>query len=197
MPKPDKRVDAYIAKAPEFAKPILTRIREIVHEGCPECEETLKWSAPTFMYAGAIMCGMVTFKEHCAFHFWKGSLFMREKKEDNGRGQFGRITSVSDLPSKKVLIGYIKQAMAVNESGVKVERGPSAKPKLTMPKAFADALKKNKKASAVFDAFSASAKYEYVEWIAGAKTDATRDKRIEQAVEWIAEGKKRNWKYQR
>jgi uncharacterized protein YdeI (YjbR/CyaY-like superfamily) len=196
MPKTDKRIDAYIAKAPDFAKPILTRIREIVHEGCPDVEETLKWSAPTFMYAGAIMCGMVTFKEHCAFHFWKGQLFMPEKKEDDGRGQFGRLTKVSDLPSKKVIVGYIEQAMAINEAGTTVKRPVKAKPKLATPSSFTTALKKNKQAHSTFGEFSPSAQREYVEWIAGAKTDATRNKRIEQAIEWIAEGKKRNWKYQ-
>jgi len=195
MPIIDKRVDAYIAKAPEFAKPILTRIREIVHEGCPNVEETLKWSAPTFMHNG-ILCGMVAFKEHCAFHFWKGKLVVEEEAEGVAGKQFGRLYTVSDLPSKKVLIGYIKKAMALNDTGAKVARVPSAKPKLATPKPFTDALKKNKTASSVFEAFSPSAKHEYVEWIVGAKTDATRDKRIEQAIEWIAEGKKRNWKYQ-
>jgi uncharacterized protein YdeI (YjbR/CyaY-like superfamily) len=196
MPTTDKRVDAYIAKAPDFAKPILTKVRELVHEGCPDCEETLKWSSPTFMYAGAIMCGMVTFKEHAAFHFWKGALFMEEKEEGAGRGQFGRLAKVSDLPPKKVILGYIKKAMAINEAGTTVKRPPKEKAKLATPASFTAALKKNKKANTEFGAFSPSAQREYVEWIVDAKTDATRGKRIEQAVAWIAEGKKRNWKYQ-
>ena len=195
MPKIDKRVDAYIAKAPEFAKPILTRIREIVHEGCPDVEETIKWSTPNFQYNG-MLCGMVAFKEYCAFHFWKGKLVVEQETEGVAGKQFGRLYEVSDLPPKKELIRYTKKAMALNDAGVKVERGSSAKPKLVSPKPFTDALKKSKQAADVFETFSASAKYEYVEWIVGAKTDATRDKRIAQAVEWISEGKKRNWKYQ-
>ena len=193
----DKRVDAYIAKSPEFARPILTRIREIVHEGCPECEETLKWSAPTFMYKDAILCGMVSFKQHCIFHFWKGTLVVPTADKEGAGGQFGKLTKVSDLPPKKELLGYIKKAMALNEAGIKETKRPvKPKPALATPKELTAALKKNKAALATFDGFSPSAKREYVEWIIDAKTDATRAKRIEQAVEWIAEGKKRNWKYQ-
>jgi uncharacterized protein YdeI (YjbR/CyaY-like superfamily) len=193
----DRRIDAYIAKSPEFARPILTRIREIVHEGCPECEETLKWRAPTFMYKGAILCGMVSFKQHCIFHFWKGTLVVPIADKEGAGGQFGKLTQVSDLPPKKELLGYIKKAMALNEAGIKEAKRPvKPKPALATPKELTAALKKNKAALATFESFSPSAKREYVEWIVDAKTDATRAKRIEQAVEWIAEGKKRNWKYQ-
>jgi len=193
----DKRIDSYIAKSPEFARPILTRIREIVHEGCPECEETLKWSAPTFMYKDAILCGMVSFKQHCIFHFWKGTLVVPSADKEGAGGQFGKLTKVSDLPPKKELLGYIKKAMALNEAGIKEAKRPvKPKPVLATPKELTAALKKNKAALATFEGFSPSAKREYVEWIVDAKTDDTRAKRIAQAVEWIAEGKKRNWKYQ-
>jgi len=193
----DKRVDAYIAKSPEFARPILARIREIVHEGCPECEETLKWSAPTFMYKDAILCGMVSFKQHCIFHFWKGTLVVPSADKEGAGGQFGKLTKVSDLPPKKELLGYIKKAMALNEAGIKEAKRPvKPKPALATPKELTAALKKNKAALATFEGFSPSAKREYVEWIVDAKTDETRAKRIAQAVEWIAEGKKRNWKYE-
>ena len=193
----DKRIDAYIAKSPEFARPILTRIREIVHEGCPECEETLKWNAPTFMYKDAILCGMVSFKQHCIFHFWKGTLVVPSADKEGAGGQFGKLTKVSDLPPKKELFGYIKKAMALNEAGIKETKRPiKPKPALATPKELTAALKKNKAALATFVDFSPSAKREYVEWIVDAKTDDTRAKRIAQAVEWIAEGKKRNWKYQ-
>ena len=196
MPKIDKRIDAYIAKSAEFARPILTRIREIVHEGCPDCEETLKWSAPTFMYHG-ILCGMVAFKEHCIFHFWKGTLVVPTADKEGAGGQFGKLTKVSDLPPKKELIGYIKKAMAVNESGGKETKRP-VKPKaaLATPADLTAALRKNKPAAATFKGFPPSAQREYVEWILEAKSGETRTRRIAQAVEWMAEGKKRNWKYQ-
>ena len=195
MPKTDKRIDAYIENAADFAQPILTRVRQIVHEACPEVEETLKWGHPSFMYHG-IMCGMASFKEYCAFHFWKGALIIENSASDQMWGQLGRLAKVSDLPPKKVLVGYVKKAMELNEEGTKVPRRP-VKPKkeLTMPDAFMAAIKKNKKALAGFEAFSPSHKREYVEWITDAKGEDTRDRRIAQAVEWMAEGKPRNWKY--
>ena len=195
MPKTDKRVDAYIAKAPDFAKPILTHLRAIVHEGCPECEETIKWNTPNFMYNG-MLCGMVAFKEHCAFHFWKGKLVVDEDEKEGAGRQFGKLSKVSDLPSKKVLLAYVKKAKALNDSGVKVKRPARAKPALETPKDLIAALKKNKKAQATFDGFSPSAKREYIEWLSDAKSEETRLRRLTQAVEWMADGKQRNWKYQ-
>jgi uncharacterized protein YdeI (YjbR/CyaY-like superfamily) len=193
----DPRIDAYIAKSPEFAQPILTHLRAVVHEACPTVEETTKWSAPHFDYYG-MMCGMAAFKEHCAFGFWKASLVLDDKnaKAQDAMGHFGRITSVADLPPKKTLVGYIKKAMALNEQGVPVKR-PSKRPKkpLAVPGYFMTALKKNKKALATFEGFSPSHKRDYVEWITEAKTEETRDRRLASAVEWMAEGKPRNWKY--
>jgi uncharacterized protein YdeI (YjbR/CyaY-like superfamily) len=199
MGKKDPRIDAYIAKSADFAKPILTYIREAVHAGCPDVEETLKWSMPAFMHHG-ILCGMAAFKEHAAFNMWKGRLIVGDEKDRDAMGQFGRLTKVSDLPSKRVLTGYIKQAVALNEDGVKVPkiRKPGLERKVipTAPPAdFAAALKKNAKARATFDGFSPSHKREYVEWITEAKRDETRKRRLEQAVEMLAEGKTRHWKY--
>jgi uncharacterized protein YdeI (YjbR/CyaY-like superfamily) len=195
MPNTDKRIDAYIDNAADFAKPILTRVREIIHEACPDVEETLKWGHPAFMYHG-ILCGMASFKEYCAFHFWKGALIIEGASGDQMWGQLGRLTKVSDLPAKKLLVGYVKKAMVLNAEGTKVPR-PPAKPKkeLVMPEPFMAAIKKNKKALAGYEAFSPSHKREYIEWITDAKGEDTRARRIAQAVEWMAEGKPRNWKY--
>jgi uncharacterized protein YdeI (YjbR/CyaY-like superfamily) len=195
----NKQFDAYIARSADWAQPILTRIREIVHEACPDVEEEMKWSSPTFVYQG-ILCGMVAFKEHAAFHFWKGELVTGTPLGANGMGaaaQFGRMRSVKDLPPRKELVAYIKKAMKLNEAGVKVERPKKKRPALAMPDYFMAAIKRNKKALAAYEAFSPSHRREYIEWITDAKTDATRDKRVAQAVEWMAEGKGRNWKYQR
>lgn len=192
----DPRIDAYIAKSADFAKPILTYLREIVHRACPRVEETMKWSAPHFMYEG-MLCGMASFKSHCAFGFWKGGLVLDAKgKTREAMGHFGRITSLEDLPSKKVLSGYIRKAMALNEKGIpsptRTKRAP--KPEAAVPKDLAAALDKNQKAGATFD-FSPSHRREYVEWITEAKTEATRQRRLETAIGWMAEGKSRNWKY--
>jgi len=194
----DPRIDAYIAKSADFAKPILTHLREVVHAACPDIEETMKWSAPHFDYKGA-MCGMAAFKEHCAFGFWKGSLILGENsRSGEAMGHLGRITRISDLPTKKVLAGYIKQAVKLNNAGVKVERmkGGAKKP-LPTPPDLARALKSNKAARAAFDGFSPSARREYVEWLLDAKTEDTRTRRLETATGWIAEGKTRHWKYQK
>lgn len=195
----NKQFDAYIAKSPDWAQPILTSLRAIVHETCPDVDEELKWSSPTFTYHG-IMCGMVAFKEYATFHFWKGELVTGTALGANGMGaaaQFGRMTSVRDLPPKRQLVSYIKKAMKLNEDGVKVDRPKKKRATLTMPDYFLAAIKKNRKALAAYEKFSPSHRREYIEWIVDAKTDATRDKRVAQAVEWMAEGKARNWKYQR
>ncbi|MCI0560527.1 MAG: YdeI/OmpD-associated family protein, partial [Nitrososphaera sp.] len=162
----------------------------------PQVEEDMKWRNPTFMYKG-ILCGMGAFKEHAIFGFWKGTLIIADKgKSLEAMGSFGRITKVSDLPSKKILIGYVKQAMALNEQGVKapVKHDKPKKP-VRVPPYLSAALKKNKKALATFENFSPSHKREYIEWVTEAKTEETRNKRLQTAVEWIAQGKGRNWKY--
>jgi uncharacterized protein YdeI (YjbR/CyaY-like superfamily) len=201
MGKKDPRVDKYIIKSQEFAQPILHHIRELIHKGCPEVEETMKWSFPHFNYKG-ILCSMAAFKEHCTVSFWKGSLIpgLPDKNKNSGgtaMGQFGRITSLDDLPPDKILIGIVRKARKLNEDGIKspTRSRPVVKKDLVIPEFFAAALKKNKKAASVFDGFSYSHKKEYVEWISEAKTEITRNKRLATAVEWIMEGKIRNWKY--
>jgi uncharacterized protein YdeI (YjbR/CyaY-like superfamily) len=202
MASHDPRIDAYIAKSADFAKPILDYIRETVHTACPNVEETMKWSTPHFVYAGGILCGMASFKEHCAFGFWKGSLIVDadSNKGKDAMGQFGRITKIGDLPSKKILTGYVKQAMKLNEEGVKTparSKPKVKKPDLEMPASFDAALKKNRKARTTFDALSPSHRREYVEWIANAKADATKERRTATAIDWLSEGKSLNWKYER
>jgi uncharacterized protein YdeI (YjbR/CyaY-like superfamily) len=192
----DKRVDAYVAKSAHFAKPILEHIRDVVHEGCPEVEETIKWGFPNYQYKG-MLCSMAAFKEHCTFGFWKGSLIVdaADRRSDEAMGQLGRITKLADLPPRKKLVGYVKKAKELNDAGVKVAKTTKPKPVLEPPADLLAALRKNKKAQAAFDKFPPSHKREYVEWIVEAKTDETRQRRLAQAVEWMAEGKPRNWKY--
>ena len=195
----DRRVDAYIAQSAHFARPILTHLRELVHTGCPDIEEAIKWSMPSFLYRGKILCGVAAFKQHCAFGFWKGREMGYSDREGEAMGQFGRITSRKDLPPKKELLALIKRA--VQDSEVRAAQPKIAAPKKAVkpppqtPDDFAAALKKNKKALAVYEAFSPSCKREYVDWITEAKREETRAKRLAQAIEWIAEGKQRNWKY--
>ncbi len=194
----DDRVDAYIGRSADFAQPILTHLRDLVHATCPDVEETMKWSFPHFMYKG-VLCSMASFKEHCAFGFWKSSLIVRKggAEVEQAMGQFGRITKLSDLPAKKILSGYIKEAMKLNETGVKspTRSQPKTLTEVIVPDDLAGALKKNKQALATFEKFSPSNKREYIEWITEAKTEATRARRLEMAIEWMAEGKPRNWKY--
>jgi uncharacterized protein YdeI (YjbR/CyaY-like superfamily) len=195
MGKRDPRVDAYIATAADFAKPILTELREIVHAACPDCEEAMKWRSPTFMYKG-MLCGMSAFKEHAVFGFWKGPLVVEEQTGDNQYRVFDRLTKLSDLPSKKVLTGYIKKAMALNDAGVTIKKAPRAPAKpIVVPKDLAAALAKNKKAKAAFDGFPPSHKREYLEWITDAKREETRSRRLQTAIAQMAEGKPHNWKY--
>ena len=195
----DARVNDYIARSAEFARPILTYLRDLIHAACPDVEETMKWSRPHFVYKG-MLCAISAFKEHCALSFWNSTLEIANGKAANekGMGQFGRITQLSDLPSKKVLTGYVKEAMKLNESGVKSPsrmKPKAPKPDLVVPDDLVNALQANIKAQAMFDAFSPSHKREYIEWITEAKTSATRARRLETTIEWLAEGKSRNWKY--
>ncbi len=196
----DKRIDAYIAKSADFARPILNELRAIVHDACPEVEETIKWSFPNFTYKGKILCSMAAFKEHCAFNFWRGGEVLDQKhKSHEAMGQFGRIASIKDLPPKKVIIDYLRKAMDLQDSGTKPARPKpkTEKKELVVPDYFTAALKKDKKVQAAFEGFSYSHKKEYLEWITEAKTDETRQRRIATALEWLAEGKSRNWKYER
>lgn len=198
----DPRVDAYIAKAAPFAKPILRHLRGLVHKGCPAVTETIKWGFPHFEHRG-VLCSMASFKQHATFGFWKGKLLAgpgqrRLAASDEAMGQFGRITALSDLPSDRTLLALVRKAAALNEQGVKVAkpRATRAKP-LAVPAYFMAALRKSPKALATFKGFSPSHRNEYVEWVTEAKGEDTRQRRLATAVEWMAEGKGRNWKYER
>ena len=201
MPIKDPRIDLYISKSAEFAKPILIHLRELIHTACPDVQETIKWSFASFDYKGP-MCSMASFKQHCAFGFWKASL-MREisltknSESESAMGHYGKITSLKDLPSDKKIIAHIKEAMILNEKGIKLppRKVTAAKKQIVVPDYFLKQLKKNKKALATFESFSPSHKREYVEWITEAKTDETKNRRMDAAIEWMAVGKSRNWKY--
>jgi uncharacterized protein YdeI (YjbR/CyaY-like superfamily) len=196
------KVDAYIAKAAPFAQPVLEHLRELVHKGCPEVEETLKWSMPSFEYKGQILAHMAAFKAHCSFGLWGSKMAALMRKDGvlsgEGMGTFGKISSVKDLPSNRAMLGYIRQAAAFVDAGSKtMERKPKVvKAEAEVPVELAAALKKNKAAGLTFAAFSPGCRREYVDWIVEAKRPETREKRVAQAVEWMAEGKQRNWKYQ-
>jgi uncharacterized protein YdeI (YjbR/CyaY-like superfamily) len=197
VPKKDPRIDAYIDKAAPFARPILKYLRKVVHAGCPEVEETLKWSMPHFDYKG-VMCGMAAFKEHCAFGFWKGTLILENNKaEEEAMGHFGRITSLDDLPGEKTLVGYVRKAAKLNEKGIKApgRTQPKKKPPLQVPDYLTAALKRNSKARKTFENFSPTNQREYVEWLTEAKREETRQQRLKTAIDWMSQGKVRNWKY--
>jgi uncharacterized protein YdeI (YjbR/CyaY-like superfamily) len=202
MGKRDKRIDVYIAKSAPFAQPILNHLRDLVHTACPDVEETMKWSFPHFDYAGEILCSMASFKKHCSFGFWKASLLsdpegLLEVVGKTSMGSLGQITSLSDLPSDRILIKYTREAAKLNKEGVKVpsKAKTPVKKELQVPDYFMKAISKNKKALKTFEGFSNTNKKEYVEWVDGAKTEETKEKRLETAVEWMADGKIRHWKY--
>ncbi len=201
----NKSIDAYIAKSAGFAKPILEHLRELIHSTCPDVEEKMKWSMPFFDYKGEMMCHMASFKQHCALGFWKGSIMkdpvLRETAaSESAMGHLGKITSLKDLPPDKKIISWIKEAMLLNDNGIKLPPKPKAAPgpkEPDIPDYFSKALSKNKKAKTVFDAFAPGKRKEYVAWLTEAKTEDTRNKRMEMAIEWIAQGKSRNWKYEK
>jgi uncharacterized protein YdeI (YjbR/CyaY-like superfamily) len=193
--KHDPKVDAYIDKAEEFAKPILRHIRDVVHEAAPEIEEAIKWGFPNFVRNG-IVCHMASFKAHCSFGFWKAELLVPDAaSRDEAMGQFGRITSLADLPARGELIRLVREAVRLNESDVKAPARKQKREELAEPEAFRAALDRSPEARSAFDAMPPSHRREYIEWIAEAKREATRDRRIATALEWIGEGKPRNWKY--
>jgi uncharacterized protein YdeI (YjbR/CyaY-like superfamily) len=203
-PEFNPKVDAYIAKAQPFAQPILTHIRELVHKAYPEVEEAIKWSMPFFVVRGVVLGHMAAFKQHCAIGLWGPEMnaILNEAglHSENGMGSLGKITSLKDLPADKKMLGYYRHAAELIVSGQRtkslVRTAKSAKPAPEVPAELSAALKKNKAAAKVFAGFSASCKREYTDWIAEAKRLETKEKRVAQAVEWIAEGKQRNWKYQ-
>ena len=201
MGKEDKRIDQYILSSADFAQPILLHLRRLVHEACPHVSETMKWSFPHFEYSGEILCNMAAFKNHCSFGFWKASLLSDPHRVlqlvgKTAMGSFGQIRSLKDLPSNKIIKSYIKEAAKLNEQGVKTSaREKAVKKALTVPPDLEAALKKKAAVRKTFENFSPSHRNEYIEWINEAKTETTRNKRIQTTVEWVSEGKSRNWKY--
>lgn len=201
--KRDPRVVAYIDKAQPFAKPVLKHLRKLVHKACPEVTETIKWGMPSFEYKG-ILCSMASFKQHAVFGFAKAALltdphgYLQKHKAQGGdaMGNLGRLTSIEDLPPDDILIDFIEQAQQLNDDNIKLPAKPKTeKTALTMPDYVTNALAKNNKAKATFDALAYSHRKEYLEWITEAKTEATRQKRLATTLEWLRDGKKPNWKY--
>jgi len=200
----DKRIDAYIAKSQDFAKPIMEHIRKLIHKNCPEVTETLKWGMPALEYKGPFM-GFAAFKKHFALFFWKGAIMkdsnvLMGKNTKGSMGNLGRVESMEDLPKDSVLARWIKEAKKLNDDGIKInkkEKPKHERKEYKMPAYFQRELNKNKKAKQVFEGFPSSHKREYLEWIIEAKTEGTRNKRMATAIEWITEGKSRNWKYQK
>lgn len=210
MPEIDPRVDAYINHAAEFAQPILKHFRGLVHQACPEVVETIKWGMPSFEYKGPY-CSMVAFKKHCSFGFWKAALLDDGNPTGPNRGDAkamnwgapgsdpipAKISSLKDLPSKTAILRLLKKAKQLNEAGIKVPLEMRAKPKLAAPPDFNKALTAKAAAKKCFAKMTESQQRDYVEWILDAKRPETRAQRVETAVAWIAEGKTRNWKYQK
>lgn len=200
----DPRVDLYIEKAAPFAQPVLTHLRNLVHQACPRATESVKWGMPFFLQQGIVLCHMAAFKQHCAFGFWgpemKKVLATDGLVSSKAMGSLGRITGLRDLPADRLLLRYMSQAAEFVESGQRkksIDRKPkAAKPHLRVPVELSAALKKNKLAAKAFERFSPSCRREYVEWIWAAKRQETKERRVAQAVEWIAQGKSRNWKYE-
>jgi uncharacterized protein YdeI (YjbR/CyaY-like superfamily) len=201
----DPRIDQYILKAPEYAVPIMNHIRLLVHQACPEVTETMKWSFPHFDYKGSILCSMAAFKNHCAFNLWLGSLLndpgniLATAENRSSMGQLGKIQKSEDLPDDDTFIKFLKETMVLIDKGVKFSRAPKEEKErvIEIPGYFQKVLEENEKAKITFGKFSYSHKKEYLEWITGAKTEDTRNKRIATAIEWLSEGKPHNWRYQK
>jgi uncharacterized protein YdeI (YjbR/CyaY-like superfamily) len=192
----DTRIDAYIDRQAEFARPILNYIRDAVHAAGEEVEESVKWGMPAFLYKGRPLANMAAFKAHAVMGFWQGQQ-LREGEERNGAmGEFGRITKVDDLPERETLIGLVRKAMKLIDEGVKPVRNKTVKEPIAMPDDLREALAASPAAQSSYDGFPPSAQREYLEWVVEAKRPETRAKRVAQAVEWMAAGKRRNWKYE-
>lgn len=202
MEKYNPLVDEYIERSQDFAKPILHYIREIVHEFCSDAEETIKWKFPTFMYKDKILCSMVSFKQYCSMGFWLHDEMQTIKNletdvEKTNMFSLGKITKLEDLPKKPQLKKIILEAMELTDMGVKLKKTPPSKTEIAIPDELQNALNENKKALDAFEKSSPSCKKEYIRWITEAKIETTRNKRIKQTIEWISEGKSRNWKYEK
>lgn len=200
-PSHDKRIDSYINKSQDFAEPILRHLRALVHQACPEVEETIKWGMPHFMYKGEILCSMAGFKAHCAFVFWKGALMRDPVLKENAVGEtamghLGKITEMDDLPEDEQMLAYLYEAVELNEKGVRLPKKPANdKVELVIPEDLKFALQANAAALNTFEGFSYSNQKEYIEWLEEAKTENTRKRRLDTAIIYMEEGKPRNWKY--
>lgn len=202
--KTDPCVDTYIGQAADFAPPILSHLRALIHDACPAVEETIKWGRPTFVYRGKMLCNMAAFKAHCSLGFWQSEVAERIARDGYGKtedssGQFGRITSLADLPADATLRSYLAEAVRILDSGGPVKAGSASKarrPEVPVPTDFAAMLEQHPAAAATFAKFSPSHRREYLEWIVGAKREETRAKRIATAIDWLAQGKTKEWKYQ-
>lgn len=199
MSKLNPEVDLYIDKAADFAKPILKHLRNLIHTACPEIVETIKWGCPHFTYKG-IVCGMAAFKQHCVFGFSKQALLkdpagIFKEKDKHSMGQMGKLISLSDLPDDSILINYMLEAIALNDAGIILPKKVPSKAELKIPTDFAKALADATYAKHTFDLFSYSNQKEYIDWIMEAKTQVTRQRRLDISIEWLSEGKPRNWKY--
>lgn len=199
MANHDPRVDAYIAKSADFARPVLDHLRELIHQACPEVEEGIKWGMPFFSHQGTVMCMMAAFKQHCSFRFWLYKEVLGDAAEEDGMGQFGKLSSLSDLPSDRQITTYIRKAMALAAAGTKLSRPKAAQPAPVVPDDLAALLAQKKHAAArkAYAGFGPGAQREYVDWITEAKTEVTRQKRLATTLEWLTEGRKRNWKYEK
>ena len=198
MASADPRIDSYIEGRAAFARPIVDHLRAAVHRACPEVEETIRWSMPSFSYKGQILCQMAAFKDHLSFGFWRSDEVTGPDTKDDAMGQFGRVTGLADLPDDATLDALIRKAAALIDSGAKKPRPVKApKAALAMPDDLAIALAANAAARAAYDGFPPGARRDYLEWVIEAKRPETRARRITQAVAWMAEGKKRNWKYEK
>ncbi len=194
----DPRIDTYIERAAPFAQPILCQLREAVHAACPQVEESIRWSMPSFTYAGAILCQMAAFKHHASFGYWKHALVMGDGVARDGMGSYGKMASIKDIPPSERLQADIRRAMKLNEEGVKLPAAPksAAQPAAEVPAELVAALNQNKAAKVTFDAFPPGCRREYIAWITEAKREETRAKRVAQTIEWLVDGKRRNWKYE-
>ncbi|HEX3625293.1 MAG TPA: YdeI/OmpD-associated family protein [Verrucomicrobiae bacterium] len=190
VPNKDPRIDDYISRAADFARPILTKVRKLIHRACPKVEETIKWSSPFYLHKGILMT-TPAFKKHCALIFWKGKLLLGKERE-----KYRRLTSLADLPGDKFLLSYIRKAVELNEAGTKIvsRRKPKAR-EIAAPDDLVAALAKNKPSRATFEKLSPSHRREYIEWVTQAKRPETRLRRIKTAIEWLSAGKSLNWKY--
>lgn len=203
MPQFDPRIDEYISKSADFAQPILRHLRALVHQTAPGVEEGWKWSFPHFIYRGEILCSLASFKNHCAFGFWKGSLLKTGEgifsERGMGMGNLGKIQSMADLPADSLIKAALQEAMSLNDNKIKVAKvaKPTSPQVVEVPEDFQHLLNQNPAAALTMETFSPSNRKEYLMWIAEAKTEATRAKRMETSIEWLSEGKIRHWKYAR